>query len=44
MADSKGAAFYASGNAACEALRLYSTDLWTGTYMAKAVRPKGQRV
>ena len=41
---SEGAAFYASGNTAGEALRLYSTDLWTGTYMAKAVRPKEQRV
>ena len=30
MNDSKGAAFYASsGNIAGEALRLYSTDLWT---------------
>ena len=44
MINSKGVAFYASGNTAGEALRLYSTDLWTGTYMAKAVRPKGQRV
>ena len=42
MINSKGVAFYASGNTAGEALRLYSTDLWTGTYMAKAVRPKGQ--
>ena len=38
MNDSKGAAFYASGNVADEALRLYSTDLWTEAYTAKAVR------
>ena len=31
MNNSKGAAFYASGNIAGEALGLYSTDLWTGT-------------
>ena len=28
----------------CNALRLYSTDLWTGTCVAKATRPKEQRV
>ena len=37
MNDSKGAAFYASGNIAGEALRLYSTDLWTEACPAKAV-------
>ena len=44
MNDSKGAAFYASGNIASEALRLYSTDLWTEAYPAKARRAGGQRM
>ena len=44
MNNSKGAAFYASGNIAGEALRHYCTDLWTGTCVAKAIRPKGQRM
>ena len=44
MNDSKGAAFYASGNnIASEALRPYGTDLWTEAYAAKAVRDDGQR-
>ena len=38
MSNSKGAAFYASGNIASEALRQYCTDLWTEAYAAKAVR------
>ena len=41
---SEGAAFYASGNIAGEALRLYSTDLWTEACPAKAVRDDGQRM
>ena len=44
MNDSKGVAFYASGNIASEALRLYSTDLWTEAYTAKAVRGDVQRM
>ena len=44
MNNSKGAAFYASGNIASEALRLYSADLWTEACMAKAIRPGGQRM
>ena len=38
MSNSKGAAFYASGNIASEALRQYCADLWTEAYAAKAVR------
>ena len=44
MNNSKGAAFYASGNIAGEALRHYCTDLWTGTCVVKAIRPKEQRM
>ena len=44
MDNSKGAAFYASGNAANEALRLHSTYLWTEAYAAKAVRDDEQRM
>ena len=44
MNDSKGVAFYASGNIASEALRLYSTDLWTEACAAKAVRDDVQRM
>ena len=44
MNDSKGVAFYASGNIAGEALRLYSTDLWTEACAAKAVRDDVQRM
>ena len=41
---SEGAAFYASGNIAGEALRHYYTDLWTGTCVVNAIRPKEQRM
>ena len=41
---SEGAAFYASGNIADEALRLYSTDLWTAACAAKAVRDDVERM
>ena len=44
MGNSKGAAFYASGNVASEALRHYCTDLWTEAYAAKAVRDDEQRM
>ena len=44
MNNSKGAAFYASGNVAGEALGLYSADLWTEAYAAKAVRDDEQRM
>ena len=44
MNNSKGAAFYASGNIAGEVLRLYSTDLCPEECLAKAIRPKGQRM
>ena len=44
MSNSKGAAFYASGNVASEALRHYCTDLWTEAYAAKAVRDDEQRM
>ena len=32
MGNSKGAAFYASGNVASEALRHHCTDSWTEAY------------
>ena len=41
---SKGAAFYASGNVASEALIHYCTDLWTEAYAVKAVRDDEQRM
>ena len=41
---SEGAAFYASGNVASEALRHYCTDLWTEEYAAKAARTGEQRM
>ena len=41
---SEGAAFYASGNIAGEALRHYCPDLWARTRVAQAIRPKGQRM
>ena len=41
---SEGVAFYASGNVASEALRLYSTDLWTEEYVVKAARTGEQRM
>ena len=44
MGNNEGAAFYASGNVANEAVRLYSTDLWTEAYAAKAVRGDEQRM
>ena len=44
MNNSKGAAFYASGNVASEALMLYSTDLWTEEYIVKAARTGEQRM
>ena len=48
MNNSKGAAFYASGNVASEALsdtlRLYSTYLWTEEYVVKAARTGEQRM
>ena len=42
--NSKGAAFYASGNIASEALMHYCTDLWTESYAVKAVRDDEQRM
>ena len=41
---SEGAAFYASGNVASEALRHYCADLWTEEYAAKAARTGEQRM
>ena len=40
----KGAAFYASGNVASEALMHYCTDLWTEACAVKAVRDDEQRM